>query len=253
MEAGVEIKEYKNTELPISEVFVSIQGEGPTAGRLAVFIRLAGCNLMCGGQGTQFDKQLHNGATWRCDTVEVWMKGKNTKIMDILNSRAYEYVKKGAHVIITGGEPLIHGKKLEVLTHFLTHQLDAYIEVETNGTIEPGGDLVNHVNQWNVSPKLANSGNDEYLRFNQHAWNKFQSLNAVFKFVVSGIGDAVEIEKTFQQQEPINWRRVYFMPAGESQKELLKTRPMAAELAIEYGANYSDRMHIVIWNQKTGV
>ena len=35
--------------LPIAESFYSIQGEGMTTGYPAVFVRLAGCNLMCGG------------------------------------------------------------------------------------------------------------------------------------------------------------------------------------------------------------
>ena len=46
-----------DTKLAISEVFYSIQGEGKTMGIPAVFVRLAGCNLMCGGMGTQFDVQ----------------------------------------------------------------------------------------------------------------------------------------------------------------------------------------------------
>ena len=42
-------------KIAISEVFYSIQGEGKTVGIPSVFIRLGGCNLMCGGMGTQFD------------------------------------------------------------------------------------------------------------------------------------------------------------------------------------------------------
>ena len=53
-------------KLSISEVFYSIQGEGKTVGIPSVFVRLAGCNLMCGGMGTQFDGELHNGAEFRC-------------------------------------------------------------------------------------------------------------------------------------------------------------------------------------------
>lgn len=39
--------------LQVQDVFYTIQGEGPFAGRTAVFIRLTGCNLRC----------------WFCDTV----------------------------------------------------------------------------------------------------------------------------------------------------------------------------------------
>ncbi len=36
-------------KLAVSEVFYSIQGEGITTGVPSVFVRLGGCNLMCGG------------------------------------------------------------------------------------------------------------------------------------------------------------------------------------------------------------
>jgi hypothetical protein len=70
--------------LAISEVFYSIQGEGITTGTPSVFVRLGGCNLMCGGMGTQFDNELHNGASWRCDTIEVWMKAQSKQYHECL-------------------------------------------------------------------------------------------------------------------------------------------------------------------------
>ena len=80
--------------LPIAETFYSIQGEGITTGYPSVFVRLAGCNLMCGGQGTQFDGELHDGATWRCDTIEVWMKGKMKEFVD-----EKKYIEKNLNTI----------------------------------------------------------------------------------------------------------------------------------------------------------
>ena len=61
----------KSIKLAISEIFFSIQGEGKTVGIPSVFVRLGGCNLICGGEGTQNDKKLHNNAKWRCDTIEI--------------------------------------------------------------------------------------------------------------------------------------------------------------------------------------
>jgi 7-carboxy-7-deazaguanine synthase len=92
-------------KLAVSEVFYSIQGEGKTVGIPSVFVRLGGCNLMCGGMGTQFDGELHNGAEFRCDTVEVWMKATSKELHEILPQDCVEAIRNGAHVILTGGEP----------------------------------------------------------------------------------------------------------------------------------------------------
>ena len=64
--------------LRISESFYSIQGEGVTSGYPAYFIRLQGCNLMCGGKDGSLMKE--GKATWWCDTEYVWRKGKKTDI-----------------------------------------------------------------------------------------------------------------------------------------------------------------------------
>ena len=97
-------------KLAISEVFYSIQGEGKTVGIPSVFVRLGGCNLMCGAMGTQFDGELHNGAEFRCDTIEVWMKATSKNVNEILDKECLEAIKQGAHIILTGGEPTMQQK-----------------------------------------------------------------------------------------------------------------------------------------------
>ena len=99
-------------KLAISEVFYSIQGEGKTVGIPSVFVRLGGCNLMCGGMGTQFDGELHNGAEFRCDTVEVWMNAQAKEIHKVLNKECIKAIKNNAHIVLTGGEPMMQQKGL---------------------------------------------------------------------------------------------------------------------------------------------
>jgi len=60
------------------------------------------------------------------------------------------------HLVITGGEPLLWLDELMPLLRMIK-SLGWYVEVETNGTIPPNG-LVNYVDEFNVSPKLSNSG-----------------------------------------------------------------------------------------------
>ena len=43
--------------LQVNSIFYTIQGEGPFAGRPAIFIRLAGCNLQCPGCDTEYTKR----------------------------------------------------------------------------------------------------------------------------------------------------------------------------------------------------
>jgi len=228
--------------LVISEKFYSIQGEGQTMGVPSIFVRLAGCNILC------------QSASWVCDTIEVWKKGVSTSFEDVLSEEEIVRLKNGAHLIFTGGEPLLHQNKIKSYIFWLytEHGVRPIVEVETNGTIMPSKDLLNIVNYWNCSPKLSNSGEPYDKRVKPLV---IQALNErpgiIFKFVVSQEGDLIDILQDYG--ESLDMKNVCLMPAGSSQEELLNTRQMVAELCINQGLRYSERLHIVIWNQKTGV
>ena len=109
--------------IKISEQFYSIQGEGRTVGVPAVFLRLQGCNLTCGGIHTVKSKKLDSDATWRCDTIEVWTKGNSYHFKDVCddweNKNWVKLFKQGAHLVITGGEPLLQQSAIcDLLTYF---------------------------------------------------------------------------------------------------------------------------------------
>ena len=73
--------------LRVSELFYSIQGEGPTLGKPSVFIRLAGCNLEC---------------VW-CDTKYSWLFSQNRlekikkripeQYFEVLGNKVYDFNK----------------------------------------------------------------------------------------------------------------------------------------------------------------
>lgn len=101
--------------MKISEIFLSIEGEGIRTGAPAVFIRLFGCNLRCS----------------YCDSMYA-VEGNDFQEMS--PEEVFEKVKSfNTHfVTLTGGEPLIH-KDVEILLKML----DDYgfeVNVETNGT-----------------------------------------------------------------------------------------------------------------------
>jgi organic radical activating enzyme len=202
--------------------------------------------------GTQFDKELHNGATWRCDTIEVWMAGKMTDFHNILDQECMTALKRGAHIVVTGGEPLMHQKVLYDYLCWLKKIIPTlYVEIETNGTIVPDVEMLMLVNQWNVSPKLANSGNDKSIRINETALKIIQKQrNFQFKFVVSSEEDFDDIllDYPFIEKDGI-----WLMPAGENQDQINVTQPIVVEMAKRHGVRYTTRLHIEIWNKKTGV
>ena len=240
-------------KLSISEVFYSIQGEGPTTGYPAVFIRLGGCNLMCGGEGTQRDGELHNGATWRCDTIEVWMKSKSKAFKDILPIDCQLAIKNGANIIITGGEPLMQQVNVIEFIKYVRSELnkDCYVEIETNGTIAPIPEIVQLVNQWNCSPKLANSGMPILKTYNTNAIEKLNRLNTAFKFVLTTDVDWGEITKFYF--DIIDHKKIWLMPSGSTQDQLSESKKVVAEIAKNNYIKFTNRLHIEIWNKKTGV
>jgi len=245
--------DYTEYQLPLSESFYSIQGEGITTGYPSVFLRLAGCNLMCGGQGTQFDKQLHNGATWRCDTIEVWMTAQLKSFEDTLDEESKEALRNGAHLIITGGEPLMNEGKLKHYIKWVrqTFNPNCYVEIETNGTITPSTEFQELISQWNCSPKLSNSGNDYQVRYKRDTLKVLNTLNTQFKFVLSVAEDYNEIMEYFR--DICDHDKIWLMPSGENQTLLNESKQIVAELAKKHYHKFTNRLHIEIWNRKTGV
>jgi organic radical activating enzyme len=235
------------TKLPVSELFYSIQGEGITMGIPAVFLRLGGCNLLC-----KSDK-------WVCDTIEVWQKSKAIEFENILPEDYIEKLKQGAHLVITGGEPLLHQTTIyDYLMWFNSkYEFSPFVEIETNGTILPNDNLIANVDIFNVSPKLSSIGahNKEVIRKNPYAlkYLNTQTKRTIFKFVISGEEDVNELFTQYVDEGLVDVSKLVLMPAGSSQEELAITRPFVAQICIDKVAMYCDRLHIVIWNMKTGV
>ena len=228
--------------LIVSEKFTSIQGEGQTMGKPSIFLRLAGCNLLC------------KSSSWVCDSIEVWKKGILTNFKDVFTPKEVQKLREGHHLIVTGGEPLLHQRRLH---GFFTWFYEVYdftpiIEVESNATIIPSTSFSTWVSYYNFSPKLETSGESLSKRFNSDLLKRASNWNnTIFKFVVSEERDITEIILMFLPF--INQKQVTLMPDGDSKESLDKTRVFVAESAIKHGFNYSDRLHISIWNQKTGV
>ncbi|MEM1610800.1 MAG: 7-carboxy-7-deazaguanine synthase QueE [Sulfolobales archaeon] len=222
-------------ELAVSEMFKSYQGEGPTAGYPAIFLRLQGCNLLC---------------RW-CDTIDIWVRGEIYSIDHILDMwEARGWIKdllNGYMLVITGGEPLMRQSSITTLlkTFIERYGFKPRVEIETNGTIEPRRELIELVDQFNVSPKLSNSGMPLSIRYREAPLRTLvNSGKAIFKFVVMDESDIEEV-LWYIDSVPLPRDRVYLMPESRSREEYLSRVEMVEKLCREYGFKLSPRLHLV--------
>jgi 7-carboxy-7-deazaguanine synthase (Cx14CxxC type) len=115
----------------VKEIFLTLQGEGMQAGRRAVFLRFAGCNLWTGREQDRESAQC----TF-CDTDFVGMDGENGGRYEAgpLADRVAALWNDGPRplVVVTGGEPLL---QLDAALIDALHARGFEIAVETNGTL----------------------------------------------------------------------------------------------------------------------
>ncbi|AKM10818.1 7-carboxy-7-deazaguanine synthase QueE [Croceicoccus naphthovorans] len=230
------------------EIFASLQGEGASIGRPVAFVRLSRCNLAC---------------TW-CDTAYTWhFEGDNRPHRDgvTFDRKANQVVLDEADVakriaalgqnrlVITGGEPMLQAA---ALAKMLDHLPDIEVEIETNGTVKPPARLDVRVDQFNVSPKLAHSGNSatqalipDMLDF----WA--DDPRAFLKFVIAEPADLAEaMGLVDRHRHPKD--RVYLMPEGTSGDVLSTRMRWLAPLAIRHGVRLTDRQHIHLFGDTRG-
>jgi 7-carboxy-7-deazaguanine synthase len=135
----------------VKEMFLTLQGEGVHAGRRAVFVRFAGCNLWTGRE------QDRAGAVCQfCDTDFVGVDGEGGGRFadaDTLADAAAGFWGPGEtlrYVILTGGEPML---QIDAALIDALHARGFEIGVESNGTIAavPGIDWLC------ISPKAGST------------------------------------------------------------------------------------------------
>ncbi|WP_224449617.1 7-carboxy-7-deazaguanine synthase QueE [Haloprofundus salilacus] len=232
--------------LPINELFLSLQGEGKLAGVPSVFVRTSGCNLRC----------------WFCDSYHTsWEPTHAWMSLDEILAKIESF--DADHVVLTGGEPLIHDASATLL-HELADR-GYHTTVETNGTIVPDApaDLAS------ISPKLESStptpegdpmAEGEWADRHEERRIDLDALATLvdrfdfqLKFVVTGRDDMTEIEALVADLReatnvPVSDDDVLLMPEGQTRDQLDGTRALVADLAVEYGYRYTPRIHVDLWN-----
>ena len=214
----------------IIEKFISIDGEGPTAGQLATFIRFQGCNLRC---------------EW-CDTKYSFSKNQITE--NLSAEEIYGFIKKSKtrNVTLTGGEPLIQ-QNIDSLLEILNNDSSLTVHIETNGSV----DILQYKNKYKnlifiVDYKLPSSKMTENMLESNL---KNVSENDVYKFVIASTEDLDKAYKVIKECDLDSRCKVYFSPV---------TGDIDYKEIIEFMINknldkvtFQVQLHKIVWGAKT--
>jgi 7-carboxy-7-deazaguanine synthase len=231
------------------EIFASLQGEGPSQGKPCAFVRLSRCNLACAWCDTAY--------TWRFEgderphrSGETYDRKTNQVTLSEQDVAARIAALGQPRLVVTGGEPLLQAAALARMLALLPSEIA--VEVETNGTVAPPPALDALVQQYNVSPKLAHSGNPAELallpeRLAQWAANP----RAAFKFVIAEPADVAEA-LALAQRHAILRERIWLMAEGTDAATLHARERWLAQLCLAHGLTLSKRVHIELYGDVRG-
>lgn len=189
----------------------------------------------------------------QCDTWYSWdwsradvRKESHTLTVDDVLARLLDLRKDLPirHLVVSGGEPMLQQSGLDDLAR---HLPDWFIEVETAGTKVLQFDFAD---QYNVSLKLASSGNGPE-RLNPAAIRSLLATGkANWKFVVFDASDFQEIDTLVREYR---LAPVVIMPEGIDAGVISDRSKAIVPLAIEHGYRVTTRLHISLFGNRRGV
>ena len=248
------------------EHFYSIQGEGRYVGTPSLFFRFGGCNMRCEGFGCQ--EMAADGVTVTgCDTVYAvnkehfahqWIPiSKVEELLAVLE--LYELPLKPVDIVLTGGEPLIYANEA-LFVEFLErlNALGHRITFETNGSLDVDFEKypVYRSCVFALSVKLENSHEPFSKRVRGDVIYNITSnaKDAFFKFSIDrdSINLALE-EEIANISIHAPQTAIYCMPLGGTKAEVEANTEPLIEFCKSKGYNFSDRLHIRIWDANKGV
>jgi organic radical activating enzyme len=173
------------------------------------------------------------------------------------------------HLVITGGEPLLGWQRAypDLLMHEKTRHNLTEITFETNGTQALTPEFETYLFEeftrygrdydkltFSVSPKLSVSGEKWEDAIQPEVVRQYQTVGYTYlKFVVASKYDVAEAEKAVQQYRAAGFGGpVYIMPCGGEEEMYNLNKTQVAELALQKGWRYSDRLQIPLFKNAWG-
>lgn len=258
-------KDYQNLEphcLLVSNIFNTLQGEGPFAGERAVFLRLAGCQY--GGKGLAGPGCRFCDTDFRLDRAVIWTFSSLIEKIDKEHPGPMSARPSERLLVITGGEPLLQDNLLEFVC-MLQHDLpDLSIQVESNGLRHMPLPLDLCLV---VSPKVPERYNVPNPKYSHPAPGVLERADCL-KILVSADVDSPYHELPYFLDEYLDSSRVirsarviYLSPINVyrqrpdgtpsiwdkiviDQKQSAENHAYAAQLCIEHGYRLSVQQHL---------
>jgi organic radical activating enzyme len=205
---------------------------------MALFLRLATCNLCCGWCDTPF--------TWDWSRFDRSAETRRVSVADLV---AWAAGSEATLVVVTGGEPLLQRDRLTDLVASLA-AVGKRVEIETNGTLVPGPALAMSTTQFNVGIKLANSGMPEDRRVRRYVIRTFaDTASCVWKFVVR---DRADLDEISVLEARFGLAPIWVMPEGTDTESTLAVMRSLADEVLARGWNLTPRLHILLWGDVRG-
>ena len=282
------------SKIKIAELFYSIQGEGRYMGVPSVFLRTFGCNFKCAGFGMpkgELSKEVDDIAevahmfndykelplvSTGCDSYASWdPRFKDLSPMlttDAIVERTMEILPSNkwqdAHLVITGGEPLLGWQRAypDLLDHPKMADLQE-ITFETNGTQPLTKEFEDYLMKWqfpedfkvrevtfSVSAKLSCSGESRDEAIKPEVLLQYQDIGHTYlKFVVATEDDIEEAIETLDIYRENGFTgHCYLMPIGGVESVYALNNRAVAVAAMKNGLRYSDRLQVPLFKNEWG-
>jgi 7-carboxy-7-deazaguanine synthase len=212
-----------NSDLRVTEIFHSLQGEGMSTGERTAFIRCTGCPLRC----------------VYCDTAYAFKGGRWMSLDEILAAVASFQVR---HVCVTGGEPLAQQGCLDLLSRLC--DAGYQVSLETAGALDVSG----------VDPRVTKVMDLKTPASGELARNLYANLEQLapkdqIKFVICDEDDYRWAADEVLTRGLHNHCTVLFSPAAE------RVAPRALAdwiLRDRLPVRFQVQLHKVLWGDERG-